>query len=172
MIRRIRCPMSALLPLRRPAPTQLDLTCPCHLDCASDIIAHLAAAATSSEEENSVDAAEEQQSGAHVCGQLALDADMQAAVSPAELPDEPQSRHRPKRHLSRSLDLSRTSISSRPAKQQRLGKVLECMSLVNRKNAIFAQNITCPTMGQPEYTMLLGTMTGRDPAHFWPSIQM
>ena len=102
----------------------------CHLGCANDIIAPLAAAATSSEEENSVDAAEEQRSRAHVCGQLALDADLQAAVSPAELPDEPQSRHRPKRHLSRSLDLSRTSISSRPAKQQRLGKVLECMSLV------------------------------------------
>ena len=102
----------------------------CHLDCANDTLVPLAAAATSSEEENSVDAAEEQQSGADACGQPALDADLPAAVSPAELPDEPQSRHRPKRHLSRSLDLSRTSISSRPAKQQRPGTVLVCMSLV------------------------------------------
>ena len=75
-----------------------------------------------------MDAAEEQQSGAYVCRQLALDAELQAAGGPAELPDEPQSRHRPKRHLSRSLDLSRTSIS-RAAKQQKLGKGLKCMSL-------------------------------------------
>ena len=76
-----------------------------------------------------MDAAEEQRPGAHVCGQLALDADLQAAGTPAELPDEPQSHHRPKRHLSRSMNLSRTSISSRPAKQQKSGEVLECMSV-------------------------------------------
>ena len=131
MARRNRCPMSALLPYAEACTDMVDpCMSTCHLDCANDILAPLAAAATSSEEENSVDAAEEQRSGAHISGQPALDANLHAAVSTAELPDEPQSRHRPKRHLSRSLDLSRTSISSRPAKQQRPGKNLECMSLV------------------------------------------
>ena len=131
MVRGTPCPMSALFPFAEACTGMLDpLMSTSHLGYANDILAPLAAAATSSEEENSVDAAEEQRSGAHACGQLALDADMQAAVSPAELPDEPQSRHRPKRHLSRSLDLSRTSISSRPAKQQKAGKALDCLNLV------------------------------------------
>ena len=80
-----------------------------------------AEAASSSEEENSVDATGEQQDTE---GDAQHEGDREAQGRPAssQLLEESHSCHRPKRHLSRSLDLSRRSVSSRAAKHQKQGE--------------------------------------------------
>ncbi len=80
-----------------------------------------AEAASSSEEENSVDATGEQQD-TEGDAQHEGDREVQGRLASSQLVEESHSCHRPKRPLSRSLDLSRRSVSSRAAKHQKQGE--------------------------------------------------
>ena len=71
--------------------------------------------------ENSVDAAEEQGGEGDVAQQEA-DMGKEGLAACSQTQEEVQPRHCQKRELSRSLDLSRGSVSSRVAKHQKQGK--------------------------------------------------
>ena len=78
--------------------------------------------ASSSEEENSVDAAEEQP-GAEGIVQQEVDREVERLPASSQ-PQGEALQPRQKRHLSRSLDLSRGSVTSRAVKHQKQGGTL------------------------------------------------